>query len=275
MCYRYTKSFLTELFNHAFDMFIDCIETDIGRSNIILEFFTHENGLEVYERFCKEYFPKHLSEDYKKIGYFDSFAAQAFVGDNVYGVLIREDVDFLDEEEWFRIFLHEISHLFCTKNEIDGKNFFDTYCMGSDLEDGAMNAGYAIWRETIADIMADSIICDYSVYSLKQEEVLENITSLYNYISANNPDSKKAMSLLIFCVMSSKEVACTENWHHAETAIKDINICDELMISILKLVFNQLLERPFWKITPDFIVNLGALYLMLISHKLFKSRIDT
>ena len=50
--------------------------------------------------------------------------------------------------------------------EIDGGNFFDKYCMGSGPEDGMMNAGYAIWREAVADIMADSIISEYATIAL-------------------------------------------------------------------------------------------------------------
>ena len=69
-------------------------------------------------------------------------------------MLIREDINFTLGGV-LQMFLHEISHLYCTKNEIDGGGFFDKYCMGSGPEDGMMNAGYAIWREAVADIMAD------------------------------------------------------------------------------------------------------------------------
>ena len=64
-------------------------------------------------------FPGWLQEDYMADGYFESFAASAFVGYQYYGILIRSDLDF-SSAELFWIFLHEISHIYCTVNEIDG-----------------------------------------------------------------------------------------------------------------------------------------------------------
>ena len=55
------------------------------------------------------------------------------------------------------ILLHELAHIFCTRNEIDGDNFFERYCMDDTIsreEDGTINAGYAVWRELIAELIA-------------------------------------------------------------------------------------------------------------------------
>ena len=165
MAHSYTRNELTEYFFEALDMFNDCLDSDISKENVLLEFFTPENGVAVYESFCRDHFPKLLEEPYKEEGYFESFGAQAFVNETEYGVLIREDINFTLGGV-LQMFLHEISHLYCTKNEIDGGGFFDKYCMGSGPEDGMMNAGYAIWREAVADIMADSIISEYATTTL-------------------------------------------------------------------------------------------------------------
>ena len=93
------------------------------------------------------------------------------------------------------MFLHEISHLYCTQNEILGGHFFDKYCMGSGVEDGMINAGYVIWREAIADIMADSILSEFPSLTLVMAK--DEICNLNREITFTNPCSKKAMSLVI------------------------------------------------------------------------------
>lgn len=115
MSHSYTREELTEYFFEALDMFNSCLDSDIDKDNVLLEFFVPKTGLEVYESFCGAYFPRMLEENYKEPGYFESFGAQAFVNDNEYGVLIREDIDFTLGEV-LQMFLHEISHLYCSRN---------------------------------------------------------------------------------------------------------------------------------------------------------------
>lgn len=267
---QYSEKELTELFFVALDCFKECLETDICRENVCLAFFTLANGMEVYEQFCKAHFPKYLSEPYWKEGYFDDIGAQAFLNEEEYGVLIRRDLDF-NRDEMFGMFLHEISHLFCTRNETENGDFFDRYCMGTGGEDGIMNAGYAIWREAVADIMADFVISEYAEKSLKDNSVVDEICRYYNEISPASPYSKRAMSLIIANVMISEQVAGTESWPKAAAAIKEnIPIDDEMLIQVFEQVFRQLHTPPFWKITPTFIMDLGVGYLALLTHKHLK-----
>lgn len=117
MTERYTQEELKEYFYEALSM-----------SNEVL-------GLAVYRSFCEKYFPDRYEKRHEAKGYFEFMGAEAFAGDRQYGVLIRADIDFTPGEV-LMIFLHEISHLFCTRNEIDGGDFYDKYCMGSGEEDG-------------------------------------------------------------------------------------------------------------------------------------------
>ena len=269
----YSTRRLKMIFLDALGLFNDYIETDICEENVYLEFFTPSNGVEVYERFCTAHFTKHLSEPYLDEGYFEEFAAQAFVNEKEYGVLIRADLDF-PKNELFQIFAHEIAHLFCTRNETDGGNFFEKYCMGSGPEDGMINAGYAIWREAIADIIADNVLSDYARISLADESTKETIDNLYTMLSPADPDSKMAMSLIISYVMLSKQMASSFSWPEAELAIKDnIQINDVFLLKIFEMVFRQLHKNPLWKITPEFITDLGEAYLSLIAHKMLKDRL--
>ena len=109
---RYTEQGLRDIFFDALDFFNEALDSGITRDNTVLAFFTPENGLDVYEQFCRERFPKNLDEDYEAEGYFQSFAAQAFVGKGRYGVMMCADIDFR-LPELHRVFLHEISHLAC------------------------------------------------------------------------------------------------------------------------------------------------------------------
>lgn len=265
MAYTYSRNDFERFFLIALDMFNECLDSDISAENVCIDFFVPANGIDVYERFCAKNFPKYLNERYKEDGFFDGMAAQALVGESCYGILIREDISF-EDGQIVRILLHEISHLFCTRNEIPGGQFFDKYCMGSGYEDGVINAGYAIWRETVADIMADTIVDEY--YAKKLSSYKRKIQNIYHEIGFDNPLSKKAMSLLIVLIMISDEVCKTQNWDAAEIKIKKvIGFTDSVMYEILKLVFYKLNKSPFWEITDDFIFELGDLYLGLLTTK--------
>lgn len=269
---RYTEQELREIFFEALDLFNERIGSDITRANTILAFFAPDNGLTVYEQFCGRYFPKNLREDYKAEGYFESFAAQAFVGEGRYGVMICSDIDFPLSELQFT-FLHEISHLFCTRNEIEGGNYFDRYCMGSGVEDGMMNAGYAVWRKAVADIMADAVVSDYT--SMTLDSVKPEIGQLYKQLSPANPDSKKCMSLMIVYVMLTKEAGGAEDWSDVEPIlVKRLGLADSTLLLIFKMVFENLHQSPFWTVTPEFIMALGGTYLSLLSAKFLRENMS-
>lgn len=267
MGYTYTEEKLKELFLHALDLFNDSIESDISPSNTVLAFFTPKSGIAVYEAFCTAHFPEHLQEPYRENGYFEGIAAQAFVGEGKYGILFRSDLDFPPYEILYT-FMHEISHLYSTNNEIPGGHFFDRFCMGSGGADGQINAGYAIWREFVADLMASSILSETTTSTLASIE--ENVLSLYDMIHASNPDSKKCMSLIFVYIMNTIEVGCTGTWDRAKRAILQRFAFDDIMMFGLELVFNNLQKRPFWSITPDFIMELGGVYLSLLSVQTLK-----
>ncbi len=266
MMNRYTEQELTDIFFEAVSLFTECLDSDITRENTVLAFFAPDNGLEVYEGFCRKYFPKYLSENYRVDGYFQSFAAQAFVSPDRYGVMIRSDIEFR-LAELQRVFLHEISHLFCCRNEISTGDFFDRYCMtGYDIQDGMMNAGYAVWREAVADIMADSMLSDYT--SLTLHDVSGEIEDLYGELSLLNPDSKKCMALILVYIMLTSEVGGAAEWTSAEAELrKHLTVKDEMLYTIVKMTFENLHRSPFWEITSEFIRDLGEAYLSLLSAK--------
>lgn len=126
-----------------------------------------------------------------------------------------------------------------------------------------MNAGYAIWRESIADIMTQRVNPYGGHYTLKY--VKPYVEELYNQLSYHNTESKKAMSLIIAYLMVSDEVVKSGDWICAEAKIRKVNsFDDELMYGILKMVYFNFSKEQYWKIDPDFIFELGERYLTLI-----------
>ena len=118
--------------------------TEFSEDNLVLRCFQTENQQEVFEQFCKQYFPDRLTDQYKEDGYFD-FHASAFVGEgenSVDGILLRTDVE-RSRNATITSCCMSWRISFCTRNELGGDNFYKRYCMDDTLsseEDGAMNA---------------------------------------------------------------------------------------------------------------------------------------
>jgi len=270
---KYTEIDMKKIVYDAMQCFKDEMNFDISPENTVLAFFTPDNGIEVYEAFCYKYFPDWLNEDYMKNGYFESFAASAFVGEQCYGILIRLDLDF-PKMELFQIFMHEISHLYCSVNEINGGHFFDRFChCGDTTEDGIMNAGYAIWREAIADIMAHKVNPYSGSYTLKY--VKPNVDELYNSLSYRNPESKKIISLIISYLMLTNEIMQSASWQQAKMQIRKIvKFDDEMMYRIVEMVYENLRKEEYWGITSDFVYELWERYLTLMTNRAIKALLN-
>ena len=114
---------------YAASIFNERMGTEFSEDNLVLRCFQTENQQEVFEQFCKQYFPDRLEDRYTEDSYFD-FHASAFVGtgDGADGILLRTDIA-RHPAELKHILLHELAHIFCTRNEIDGDNFYERYCI--------------------------------------------------------------------------------------------------------------------------------------------------
>ena len=227
--------------------------TEFSEDNLVLRCFQTENQQEVFEQFCKQYFPDRLTDQYKEDGYFD-FHASAFVGEgenSVDGILLRTDVE-RSPATLYHILLHELAHIFCTRNELGGDNFYKRYCMDDTLsseEDGAINAGYAVWRELIAELIA-SEKDDNLRYYMKELE---------------DGDRKLAVSMLLCEALTSREGEPSPTWGDTKKRFEKYAPFDEpLFIDLLELVVRKL-KKNFVEIDRDFILELGSLYLFLVT----------
>lgn len=262
----FTMDEIMELFRDAVEEFNDCLNYDFSVDQFVIQGIVMDKNREhTFEEFCSKYFPYRLNDDYKKDEYYQ-FIASAFPGKKAgdkQGVLFRLDVE-CDENELYHIMLHELAHIYCTHNELDGKIFYDEYCedYAKDRElDGQINAGYSVWREFIAELIA--IECDetYDRCYLFQKEDLINF-----YISnINRYDGKLAVSKILEEVMLSVEVLNAENWQQAENAIKESKLFEQsIYMEMFKLVYVQLKES-YISINIEFIKELGFIYLMILS----------
>ena len=239
--------------------------TEFSEDNLVLRCFQTENQQEVFEQFCKQYFPDCLTDQYKEDGYFD-FHASAFVGEgenSVDGILLRTDVE-RSPATLYHILLHELAHIFCTRNELGGDNFYKRYCMDDTLsseEDGAINAGYAVWRELIAELIASEKDDNCAFLSLEDKEDILR----YYMKELEDGDRKLAVSMLFCEALTSREGEPAPTWGDTKKRFEKYAPFDEpLFIDLLELVVRKL-KKNFVEIDRDFILELGSLYLFLVT----------
>lgn len=239
--------------------------TEFSEDNLVLRCFQTENQQEAFEGFCKQYFPNRLTDRYKEDGYFD-FHASAFVSEGesgVDGVLLRTDIE-RTPATLYHILLHELAHIFCTRNELGGDSFYKRYCMDDTLsseEDGAINAGYAIWRELIAELIAFEMDDNCLVLALEDKEDI-----LRCYIEELEDGNRKMAVSMILCeALTSREGETSSTWSAAQKKIaKNKPFDNPLFMDLLELVFRKL-RKNFVEIDRDFILELGSLYLFLVT----------
>lgn len=255
----------------AIEIFNDKMDADFSRDNVILTCFMTDDQEEIFEQFCAQYFPYRLHDRYQEDGYFD-FRASSFIGmDNggKDGILLRTDIPY-HPVELLHIFLHELAHIYCVHHELDGKSFYDEYCEGyahSNEEDGMINAGYAVWRECIAEIIA--IECDDNCDIFPIRDKKKMLAQLRDEI--NQLDGKLLVSEILTAVMTSAEVEASQTWDEAEKAIHSLKLFDTAPeMDLMRLVFNQLQDRLI-EIDVDFISELGFLYLNILSLSLLRN----
>lgn len=256
----------------AMALFNEEMGTSFSEDNVILRCFVPETGLAVYQSVCAEYFPDWHDRSTDSDGYFETFLGYAIYSAKVDGILIRSDVESSDDE-LLCVILHELAHIFCSHNEIPGGQFFSRYCdTGTDdkFADGTINAGYAIWREFIADLVMANVNPYFQSHSLRESK--SAFKHLLTDLVPENPSAKLCASLILSHVMSSREVGTADSWESAEIAIKKTKLFSMgSFYEIFRLVFENLHDREYWEISPDFIMSLGDQYLCLLTAITIKS----
>ena len=264
---------ILQLLAHAMHLFNSKVGTDYTSDNIKMAFCTRNNIEEIYNAFTSQY---GFHAESGSSSRFSSELAEAFIGqtdcgdpEHVDGILIRTDppANLDSPESYLYILVHELAHIFCTTHEIDSaeykdQRFYDHYCAGTPtssaerISDGQMNAGYAIWREFIADIMADIV---YQQPSMHIEEMKDTLLLLAHDMKVGNPAAKSCLRYYLSNIMNSWEGGEIESWPDLKKILEKYELP---FLNIVHLVFDQLHTERCYEITPEFITDLGNAYMM-------------
>ena len=266
-----TEEEILRIASTVFERYNDCFGTQYSLENIKIAFCTLDNAKEVYRSFTSTY-----DFHFERRPTFSDFGAEAFIGptdcgspDHVDGILVRTDVplEIDNARSYMMLFVRELAQIFCTTHEIptahiEGQRFFDLYCAGTPrnreetVADGQINAGYAIWRQFIADIVADIV---YQQPSMYLREIKTEIERKAQMVKVGNPDAKEAMYSILAMVMNTFEGGRAETWKELEAHLREEDIP---FIQIIHLVYDQLHSECAYRIEPDFIRELGTVYML-------------
>ncbi len=166
-------------------------------------------------------------------------------------------------------------HIFCAKLEMDGEHFIDVYGSSTTPEkpdmtsaektyDGFLVAGHVVWSEFIAQYYT-------LLYTEKRHPTVEQVSEYINELlySVGRTDLKGSKYALAFAC--ARFLTCPD----AKEAIIKLNEMDEnlsikqqaFLYFIILLRAHLQTEKP-WKISEDFILDLGNRYFAFLMHNL-------
>ena len=232
--------------------------------NLKVAFCNFEHRATIYEAFCQEFFPLYLADCYSRT---DTFTAQAFtnIENGIYGIMICLGTDHVPRE-WYKIILHEMCHVFCIVYELGGDNFTDKYSkinMGDTPQHRNISAGYAIWREFIADYIA--FHCNPWTHP-PLTDLRKAIRELDEEVNVSNPDSTRNCAQILTYIFLDPKVYTAKD----DTAVFQFLEKNRIFATkersgdyhrVISLIFEQLKRKDCWIIDPEFIEELGKTYL--------------
>ena len=261
------------ILEHACNICNKHLKTNYSLENIKVAYCTIKDCVEVYTGFTAQY---GFHSESRTVADFEYVIAESFVGQtdiddpkHVDGILLRTDPPReLDRPDYYlSMLIHELCHIFCTTHEIPtagkaGQRFYDLYCEGApgtpaeEYNNGFMNAGYAIWREFIADIIQDIV---YQQPNEHLKDIAPMLRFLADDVRVSNSAAKSAFHRYLSEIMNSWEGSEAETWEDLEAQLKALGLP---FLHIVKKVFNNLHGKDCHTIDPDFIADLGACYLV-------------
>lgn len=263
------KSEILSIAQDAFDSFNSFMGTSYSLDNIKIEFFNNNSAAQSYTSFTTSNGFSYEDPSHRD---FSMTVAEAFVGntdcnDSTHfdGILVSTElpIGYDTVPSYNEAFIHELTHIFCVTHEIPsalkaGQRFYDLYCDdGSSTSDntllnGQINAGYAIWREVIADVITDQIV---SKRALSIEDIIEQAMRFASYVTITNSDSKIALQRYLSLILTTREIKS------ARSRISVSRTLDQLRLpfkSIILTVYDNIKKEPSYSIDFDFINELGA-----------------
>lgn len=121
---------------------------------------------------------------------------------------------------------------------------------------GYINAGYAVWREMIADIISLEAIIDICQLRITDKMIKD----LYEQVVYGDPGAKAAAARMIAFVLLKNE----------KDIAKQYPFFNKSTVRMMELANQNLSKQPFFQISPDFIAKFGSTFLMALTEKMFR-----
>ena len=239
--------------NEAFDYNFSC-------ENTILRLYTTENALELFEVFILKYRFKHekVDEDYFQNTDREAFAYGKLEEKDINGILIKAKDD-LTVGELFHTMIHELCHIYFRREEIEGGHFYEQYCLEpfttGNVDENILN-GYEIWMEFIAEYYAMQLAPEFDYYNYMYDYV-EQIEESFKNVQIGDPSVKYSLSFWLAAIMDTKEARC-DGWARIEEILSEIEFP---FVSLAKQIYEHIQDDIAYKITSDFIYEIGACYM--------------
>ena len=269
----FTKAYLTsdeilEVLDHALNSFNVTFDSDYSRDDILVGFFTFADFPSVYERFCKKNFPSWLKEDYTNPAFYEYTCASALYEGKYNGILINANVQ-CNYWRWYQILLHELSHLFASRNEYHGEKFYDKHCADQSIsmQQDSTYLGYTIWKEFIADYMACLAMPFEPETSLAR--IKDNVNEDLDQIEDATKYSMLAMTRVLSDIFTTKEFFACESWECFNGKLMKLQpSIHPALVEMFSVVYNHLkrLDREAYKIHEDFIAVIGSTFQSFVFH---------
>jgi hypothetical protein len=237
--------------------------------DILIEFARGANIVERVKALCKEYLPEIIINESQYRDLEENVFANALIGRDKSVVIVRSDARMRKSDFEIAIW-HEFMHIFCAKAEIDGEHFIDIYGTGTmpDLEDkdyeGIMSAGHVVWSEFIAQYYALQEMCKDS---FRFADIKASVREFLNEVTNDNIVAAKPIfaQLCAYWLNSSngKEAMLKLDTpgFFIDSSSPYGDGLKEALYNCLVLLYNKTCDEKPWKITAEFIEELGDRYL--------------
>jgi len=242
---------IQKIFKAALDSINDAFEPELKTEHIILYPYVSEDAKMQYWDFTKK-----NGFEYES-GYdpCSAYGSAYLHGNNdIDGIMIRVD-DWIPEDKIYHTLLHELAHIYITRNEIDGGHFQSKYCekTGNTMRENTVYCGYSIWREIAAETVAMSLdpAPSYSIHKY--------LTELKAYSSQIKPNDQKGKIIIedvILTILFSDEARLSD-----ESLIRLLREEGFKFIETALLCIDKVKEPEFWIIDEEFAYILGFTFL--------------
>jgi len=236
-------------------------------SDIIFSFAKQSEMASRALELCAQYCPDKKLNESQLYQLGESIAANALIGREKSAVLICTNTK-IGKTDFRRLIVHELTHIFCVKSEMDGEHFIDIYGSGTtpDVDpvnreyDGLVVAGYKVWSEFIAQYYAVKLVDKETIDFAR---IADFINSLFHEVNVHEiEDSKTAFSMICAywfnCVDFDETLAAlNEPGTFMPGSERYGKETQDALCDCINYLHNQMQKDKPWKITEKFIYYLG------------------